>query len=286
VPTAGAVVPRSTSPVSGAHAIGKVAQAEPQRGAAPPTEEERLRQVLAQAKQEASEAKQEASAAKRELEQMRRERDALKVELATALARLAKPKQVAAESSELLEDASPSTFEGPALPPPLVAARVAAPTPSVPLIPEVDEPAPSLSRMVVSTRPPAELETEGERSSEATDEERPSSIERRRRARIGCEFEVEFLGDSHLIAGLTQDISQGGVFIATYQVLPLGAVVSLGLELPSGRVVVQGVVRWRRDEVDGDWRPGLGIQFIDLDPETVAVLTDFCRAHPARYYDM
>jgi len=229
---------------------------------------------------------------------MRRERDSLKLELAAALAQLAEHEEVLdVDDAEQLVADSHSTLDRPALAPPLATAPPAvappssrlaapAPTPSIPLMPEADDATISLSRMVVSTLPPAEMETEVERPSDIAEDERPSSIERRRRARIGCEFEVEFLGDSHLIAGLTQDISQGGVFIATYQVLPLGAVVSLGLELPSGRVVVQGVVRWRRDEVDGDGRPGLGIQFIDLHPDTVAVLTEFCRANPARYYDM
>jgi uncharacterized protein (TIGR02266 family) len=150
----------------------------------------------------------------------------------------------------------------------------------------------SLSRLVVSTppaapsgsEPPPELLAEGDRPSQM---DRPSSIERRRRARLGCEFEIEFLGDTHLIAGLSQDISEGGVFVATYQKLIIGSTVTLGLELPSGRVEVRGQVRWERSEIeDSDQRPGFGVAFTELAPEAVAALTEFCRQHPAHYYEM
>jgi uncharacterized protein (TIGR02266 family) len=271
-----------------------------------------LRQALADAQQEAGDAR-------RALEQMRRERDALKLQLAAALQQLAEYEEVLENldrpalpppliTQPPLAERAPIVTPPPLVTPPTLVSPLVTPPPSlipapepapfisvapgaeppfISLMPGADDAPVSLSRMVVSTRPPAEMETEVRPSETGDPNERPSSIERRRRARLGCEFEVEFLGESHLIAGLTQDISEGGVFVATYQELPLGTVVSLGLELPSGRVVVQGAVRWRRNEVeDSDLRPGLGIQFIDLDPRTVAVLTDFCRTHPAHYYEI
>jgi uncharacterized protein (TIGR02266 family) len=114
-----------------------------------------------------------------------------------------------------------------------------------------------------------------------------SLANRRHDARRGCEFEVAFLGDSHLIAGLSQDISEGGVFVATYQQVEIGSAVTLGLELPSGRVEVQGVVRWTRPELeDCEQRPGFGVAFSDLSPEALAALREFCRSEPPRYYDL
>ncbi|HVY29242.1 MAG TPA: PilZ domain-containing protein [Polyangiaceae bacterium] len=185
------------------------------------------------------------------------------------------------------------------LPPRLepVYSSVPAPYASMPA-PYASVPAPvsleplSLSRLVVSTppaaptgsEPPPELLADGDRPSQL---DRPSSIERRRRARLGCEFEIEFLGDTHLIAGLSQDISEGGVFVATYQRLVIGSTVTLGLELPSGRVEVRGQVRWERAEIeDSDQRPGFGVAFTELAPEALAALTEFCRQHPAHYYEM
>jgi uncharacterized protein (TIGR02266 family) len=139
-------------------------------------------------------------------------------------------------------------------------------------LPDVEEASPeqSLSRIVVSTYPAAES----------------SDAECRHAERLGCEFEVEFLDDTHLISGLTQDISQGGLFVATYHSLPLGSVISLALELPGGRVEVQGEVRWARDECEAlAQRPGFAVAFTQLSPEALAALTEFCRSRPPHYYD-
>lgn len=128
----------------------------------------------------------------------------------------------------------------------------------------------SLSRIVVSTYPAAE----------------PSDGERRHIERVGYEFEVEFLDDTHLMSGLTQDISQGGLFVATYQTLPIGSLIHLALELPGGRVEVQGEVRWARPECEAlEQRPGFGVTFLDVSPEALAALSEFCRSHPPHYYD-
>ena len=146
---------------------------------------------------------------------------------------------------------------------------------------------PSLSRIVVSTRPPADASSERSPDSDSEYADRPGSAERRRRDRQGCEFEVEFLDDTHLIAGLTQDISEGGVFVATYQTLALGTMVTLALELPVGRVEVRGQVRWARPQLEGsDQRPGFGVAFTALTAEAVAALRQFCASHPAHYYEM
>jgi uncharacterized protein (TIGR02266 family) len=114
-----------------------------------------------------------------------------------------------------------------------------------------------------------------------------SSSERRNGERLGCELDVVFLDDSHLMTGLTQDISEGGVFVATYEGLTLGEQVTLALDLPGGLVEVRGEVRWARHEYEAiGQRPGYGVAFIDLSPAAVAALTDFCRSRPAHYYEL
>jgi uncharacterized protein (TIGR02266 family) len=102
-----------------------------------------------------------------------------------------------------------------------------------------------------------------------------------------CEFDVEFLGDSHFITGITQDLSEGGVFVATYHRLPIGTPVCLAFELPDGhRVEARGKVCWTRGErEEAGSRPGLGIAFSDLDPESLAKISEFCGSLPARYYE-
>ena len=77
------------------------------------------------------------------------------------------------------------------------------------------------------------------------------------------------------------------MFVATYQELVIGTSIALALELPNGRVQVRGEVRWTRGECeDSEQRPGFGVAFKELSAEAVAALTEFCRSHPARYYEM
>lgn len=244
-----------------------------------------------------AELEQQLAQAREEIASLKRERDELRARL--------EPETMEALDAELevLEPPPLPLSLAPSLPPSLAPSlpslAPSLPPSLAPSLPPSIEPPPvslepvSLSRLVISTpparpsasEPPPDLFADGDRPSQLGD--RPSSIERRRRARLGCEFEVEFLGDTHLIAGLSQDISEGGVFVATYQRLIIGSTISLGLELPSGRVEVRGQVRWERGEIeDSDQRPGFGVAFTELSPEALAALTEFCRQHPAHYYEM
>jgi uncharacterized protein (TIGR02266 family) len=248
-----------------------------------------------------------------ELREVRRERDDLERRLHAALEELAgsratvRPPQAASTESSATRRIDPlgatfvQTSETPLVQAPLVQAIEAplAPGVEVPTASKTDASvtrpivsappiAPSirstpshgaeLSRLVVSTRPAAPSDTLAPPSSGA---------ERRQKERRECEFDVEFLGDSHFITGITQDLSEGGVFVATYQRLPIGTPVCLAFELPDGhRVEARGEVRWIRGErEESGTRPGLGIAFTELDAESLAKISAFCGSLPARYYE-
>ncbi len=111
---------------------------------------------------------------------------------------------------------------------------------------------------------------------------------RRRAPRRGCALELEFTRDTHFYAGLTQDLSQGGVFVATYQLFPVGSRLELGFQLPDGtQVRTRGVVRWLRAEGEaGAERPGMGIAFLDLSEEALAGIARFCRERAPLYMEV
>jgi uncharacterized protein (TIGR02266 family) len=115
----------------------------------------------------------------------------------------------------------------------------------------------------------------------------PDGAERRQHERLACGFDVEFLGDSHFITGIAEDLSEGGIFVATYHSLPIGTPVTIGFEHSGGRrVEIRGEVRWvRREREDAESRPGVGIAFTDLAPEALACIAEFLGALPARYYE-
>jgi len=112
-----------------------------------------------------------------------------------------------------------------------------------------------------------------------------SASERRGEPRHSCDIEVEFADETHFFAGLTQDISRGGLFVSTYHLLPVGSQLNLRFELPNGaQIEVLGQVRWVLDP-DSDARPGIGIEFVDPSPEVVASIAAFCATRPPLYFD-
>ncbi len=224
-----------------------------------------------------------------ELRQVRRERDELERRLQVALEELTGSRVTARPPSAANTETSATRRIDPIDAPAAVqieaTARVEAPVvpPTIVGVPATNiratpSHAAELSRLVVSTRPAAPTDTIAPPSSGA---------ERRLKERRECEFDVEFLGDSHFITGITQDLSEGGVFVATYQRLPIGTPVCLAFELPDGhRVEARGHVRWiRAEREDAGSRPGLGIAFSELDAESLAKISEFCGSLPSRYYE-
>jgi uncharacterized protein (TIGR02266 family) len=98
-------------------------------------------------------------------------------------------------------------------------------------------------------------------SADDTDERRESA---RRPVRVG----VTLTSDSNLYVGFTDNISEGGLFVATHELLEIGEQVRLEFELPGSdeTIEVDGDVRWHRrvSDVEDGIYPGYGVQFIDL----------------------
>lgn len=96
------------------------------------------------------------------------------------------------------------------------------------------------------------------------------SDETRQFERIEQGVDVSINSDSNFYTGFTENISEGGVFIATYQFLPVGSEIEFSMTLKPGikKVKVRGVVRWLRDVQESRGvSPGMGIEFISLSPE-------------------
>jgi len=104
------------------------------------------------------------------------------------------------------------------------------------------------------------------------------AIERRTSARVDICVDVGFLCEACFYAGLTSDISEGGVFVASHVLLPLGTELALTFALPDGHeVTTAGVVRWVRDPNDqhGPDAPGMGIQFRALKATDLGIIREF-----------
>jgi uncharacterized protein (TIGR02266 family) len=113
----------------------------------------------------------------------------------------------------------------------------------------------------------------------------PLVRERRARARVAIAIDVSLTSESHFYAGLTGDVSGGGVFVSTYEPHPIGSRVEIELALPLGPVHARGVVRWVREMADG-LAPGLGIAFEHLSDDDQRAIESFCEERAPIYYDV
>lgn len=116
--------------------------------------------------------------------------------------------------------------------------------------------------------------------------EPPLPPSQRKDVRRTVELEVEFDLDTQFYTGLTQDISKGGVFIATYAIQPIGTVLTISFELPCGtKVTALGEVRWLRDASSAS-RPGMGVAFMALDDACLSAVARFCHKNQPLYVEV
>jgi uncharacterized protein (TIGR02266 family) len=94
--------------------------------------------------------------------------------------------------------------------------------------------------------------------------------------------------ESNFYVGFSGDVSEGGVFASTYNILPRGTPVQVLITLPGGfEKEVNGFVRFVRDPMDmnSESEPGMGIQFEALDQEARELILRFIRKRPPMFYD-
>jgi len=103
---------------------------------------------------------------------------------------------------------------------------------------------------------------------------------------VPLEVEVGLSGDNTFFAGLSMDVVDGGLFVATWQALPVGTLVEVSLVLPGGHAVTApGVVVFVIDERE-ELPPGMGISLSDLTSLHLEAIRRFCKQRPPTYYDV
>lgn len=112
--------------------------------------------------------------------------------------------------------------------------------------------------------------------------------ERRKTPRAFLETEITFESTDNFYTGFTEDISEGGLFLVTYDLRPIGTEVEIELSLPTGHIVrALSTVRWVRDPRDDmpDAPPGMGLQFRNLLPEDRTAIHEFIEARTPLFYE-
>jgi uncharacterized protein (TIGR02266 family) len=107
--------------------------------------------------------------------------------------------------------------------------------------------------------------------------------------RLAFEIQIDIVSEHNLYAGLSQNISKGGLFVATHVSHPVGTRLEIRLLLP-GDVTATTLlteVRWirpRGDDGEGS-AAGLGLRFVDLPPDVLPKLAEFASNRDPLYYD-
>jgi uncharacterized protein (TIGR02266 family) len=112
--------------------------------------------------------------------------------------------------------------------------------------------------------------------------------DRRTTPRAELHAEIGFRSDTNFYVGFTEDISEGGLFVATHMLRPVGEELELCFTLPNGHEVkLAGVVRWLRDPHDysEEARPGMGVQFRDVSGVDLAMIREFVALRDPMFFE-
>jgi uncharacterized protein (TIGR02266 family) len=102
------------------------------------------------------------------------------------------------------------------------------------------------------------------------------------------ELEVNICSDSNFYAGFTENVSAGGVFVATYMIRPLGSRMMLEIVLPDRAepLRLRGVVRWLRlPDANHDLWPGMGVEFQGMTSDDEQEVRRFLEHREPMFFD-
>jgi uncharacterized protein (TIGR02266 family) len=116
----------------------------------------------------------------------------------------------------------------------------------------------------------------------------PTLPEQRADRRLALHVEVDVCSAHNFYTGLTQDISRGGLFVATHQLFPVGQLVTLSFTMPgaAGPFVTEAQVKWLRERGDdADHPAGMGLAFLTLTAEARASIGHFLLIRDSVFFD-
>ncbi len=109
-------------------------------------------------------------------------------------------------------------------------------------------------------------------------------------ARIPFDVQVDLRSENTFFTGFSENISEGGLFVATEIDHKIGDAVELQVSLMGGEpLAVRGIVRWSRPRAGKGGLPaGIGIQFVDLTDDLRQGLQGFVdsRLKDTLFYDL
>jgi uncharacterized protein (TIGR02266 family) len=134
------------------------------------------------------------------------------------------------------------------------------------------------------------FQNEGLQKNDAADGEKPSSAPppsaspaavgptKRSTRRVPCNISMSIRNGEKVYKSKTLDISHGGIFLATEEVLAIGTLIDMTFQIPNSQKVVTAVgkVAWVGRAPDGTGTTaGVGVKFSKIDPADLQVIVDY-----------
>ncbi len=123
---------------------------------------------------------------------------------------------------------------------------------------------------------------------EPSEDQEAVRIKRREYRRVAVRLGVTLTSDSNFYVGFADNISEGGLFVATQQHVDVGTTVDLEIGLPDGGELLEAtaLVRWQRANGDpaNGILPGFGASFIEIADEDRARLEAFIESREPLFY--
>lgn len=145
------------------------------------------------------------------------------------------------------------------------------------LHPVVQEAKERLSKMSVPPPPPGEPSGKDKRKAPAAEA-----------VSVNVNTVLSMNTDHQFFTGFSENIEEGGIFVATFEPQPVDSQVIVNFKLPGGRpVTARGVVQWVREynPMAPEAAPGMGVKFTDLLPSDKAAIEEFTKSRAPLFYD-
>jgi uncharacterized protein (TIGR02266 family) len=115
-----------------------------------------------------------------------------------------------------------------------------------------------------------------------------SSAEGRTHKRLPFEIHLDIVSEHNFYAGLTLNVSEGGLFVATHVRHPVGTQLEIRLVFPGDDepTSLMTEVRWVRLLGEaGDSSPGMGLRFVDVSRPVLEKIGRFAKHREPLYYE-
>ena len=113
------------------------------------------------------------------------------------------------------------------------------------------------------------------------------SDEQRRAPRVPLEVEVTLESEHNFFTGVANNVSEGGIFVASAHPPPLGSEVGFELLLGGERFLVVGMVCWVRDEhaASSGAPAGCGVKWVHLEDGALDAIHRFIDVRQTDFYE-